>query len=145
MKAEVIMRRTAAGLVAEDEDALLALGKVKLGDQVLVRVHRPRSIEQHRLFWALLTHVAEASAFETPERLLLALKIALGRFDLCQMPNGKMVPAPHSISFASMPQDEFQRFFDESVKAICEKLLPGMDPDALIADVQANIGSARAA
>ena len=145
MEATILMRRTEAGLVAADTEAAKALAKVKTGDRVLVKVHRPRSIDQHRLFWGLLTHVAEATNFETPERLLTALKIALGRYDLLGMPNGKVVPVPHSISFASMGQDDFQRFFDDSVRLICERVLPHMTSEQLIAEVQEAIGARTAA
>jgi hypothetical protein len=34
-------------------------------------------------------------------RLLVALKLRLGRYDLMKMPSGKIVPVPDSISFAA--------------------------------------------
>lgn len=140
MEARIIMRRTEAGLIPVDQDAVDALAKVAVGDQVFVKVHRPRSIAQHRAFWAMLTRVAEATDFETPERLLAALKLAMGRFDLLKLPNGRVVPVPQSISFAAMPQDDFQRFMDAAVRMIVRDVLPGTDPVTLIEGAQIETG-----
>lgn len=139
MRAEIVMRRVPRGLIADDDETQAVLDKIKLDERVLVKLHRPRSIDQHRLFWALLAHVAEATYFETPERLLVALKLELGRYDLMEL-RGKAVPVPHSISFGSMGQDDFQRFFDDSVRLICEKVIPGTKGDSLISEVQNMIG-----
>jgi len=127
-------------LIPADDTAATLIGKVATGEIAAVRVMRGRSLPQHRLFWALLTHVAEASKFETAERLLVALKIRLGRYDLCAMPSGKVVPVPDSISFEAMTQDDFQQFFDEALGRICDEVIPGTDAAALIAEVQAMIG-----
>lgn len=140
MECTVIMRRTEAGLEPVDRDAAAILGKVKMGDRVLVKVHRPRSIQQHRMLFALLTKVAEATEFETPDALLTALKVALGRYDLLRLPSGKVVPVPQSISFAAMKQDEFQRFLDDCVRVICRDLLPGIASADLVEEIMQMIG-----
>lgn len=145
MEANLVMKRTKAGLEPANPDSADMLEKIKVGERVLVKVHRPRSIDQHRLFWSLLTKVAEASEFETPERLLVALKLALGRYDLMKLPSGKVVPAPHSISFGSMPQEQFRRFFDDAVRLICEHILPGSNFEELAADVHAMLDDTRRA
>lgn len=98
---------------------------------------RSRSLPQHRLFWRILQHVAKATQWEYPERLLIALKIRLGRYDLLQLPNGKLAPVPHSISFRKMPQEAFQEFFDQCLWLICTEVLPGYDPEALMREVEA--------
>lgn len=128
------MQRTATGLSAADPSTDAALAQIDLGAFVVVKITRPRSLAQHRLFFAVLTHVAEATDFDTPEQLLVALKIALGRYDLMKLPNGKVVPVPQSISFASMPHDAFCRFFDDAVRLICRDVLPGVLPDDLLND-----------
>jgi hypothetical protein len=112
------------------------LAKIPLGEDVAIKIMRSRSLPQHRLFWSVLRYVAEASEWETPRRLLIALKLRLGRYELMKMPSGKIVPVPDSISFAAMPQDTFQQFMDESIAIICSEVLPGMDPDRLIAEAE---------
>lgn len=127
-------------LMPSDARAAEAVAKLPLGEDVAVSVKRGRSLHQHRLFWAILQRVAEASKWETPERLLVALKVRLGRYDLMQLPNGKVVPVPDSIAFSAMTQDSFQRFMDESIGLICSEVLPGTDSADLVAEVQSMLG-----
>ncbi len=126
---DIVMRRTATGLEPIDVDAL---AKIKIGTEVMVKVVNPRSIKQHRLFFALLTYVADATEFDSAETLLVAIKLALGRYDLVKLPNGKVVPHAQSISFASMKGDEFRIFFDQAMNLICRDVLPGVSPEEMI-------------
>ncbi len=141
-KPDVIMVRRARGsysftLVPFDDRAVDAIGKLPRDEPVGIRIVRDRSLPQHRLFWAVLDHVGRATKFENAERLLVALKIRLGRYDLMKMPNGKIVPVPHSISFAAMTQDQFQTFMDEAVNLICSEVLPGTASETLLAEASA--------
>lgn len=148
MKDALLMRRAPAPigapyrdcLVPADDAAAEAIGKIPIGEAVLIQTKRGRSLQQHRLFWGLLSYVAEASEWETAERLLVAIKVRLGRYDLVKMPNGKCVPAPHSISFSAMKQDEFADFFNQAVDVICQDVLPSMDSAQLIAEAQSALG-----
>jgi hypothetical protein len=136
----IVVRRVAAtlgaphpyALVPQDQVGAELLAKIPLGEDVAIKVMRHRSLPQHRLFWGVLRYVAEASEWETAERLLVALKLRLGRYDLMKMPSGKIVPVPDSISFAAMPQDTFQQFMDKSIAIICSEVLPGTDSDQLL-------------
>jgi hypothetical protein len=141
----VIMRRTPVtslgapypfALVPQDQAGAELLAKIPLGEDLAVKIMRDRSLPQHRLFWSVLRYVAEASEWETAEKLLVALKIRLGRYDLMKLPSGKVVPVPDSISFAAMPQDDFQQFMDRSIAIICSDVLPGMDGYHLIAEAK---------
>lgn len=149
MKPEtVILRRAPAPIEAPYRDVLVPvdqkaadmIAKLPLGEDAVVTIKRDRSLPQHRLFWSVLQHVAHASKWENPDRLLIALKIRLGRYDLMQLPNGKVVPVPQSISFAAMSQDGFQEFMDASIRVICEEVVPSMDSAKLIAEAQGMIG-----
>lgn len=113
-------------LIPMDERARTLMGALKIGDRVLVNVHRPRWIEHHRLAFAVLNKIADAKGVSVDE-LLTWLKVATGRVDFVAMPNGKKVACPKSISFASMDQGEFQRFWDEAFRLISEHILPGVD------------------
>jgi hypothetical protein len=112
------------------------LAKIPLGEDVAVKIMRDRSLPQHRLFWTVLRYVAEASEWETAERLLVALKLRLGRYDLMKLPNGKAVPVPDSISFSAMTQDAFQEFMQKSLTIICQEVLPGYNPDDLLREAE---------
>jgi hypothetical protein len=112
------------------------LAKVPLGEDVAVKIMRDRSLPQHRLFWAVLRYVAEATKWRDPEKLLATLKWELGRFDLMRTLSGDIIPVLDSISFAAMTQDGFQDFMDKSIAIICSEVLPGMDRDRLIAEAE---------
>ncbi len=134
---DTIMMRRGVGrgrytLIPVDERAADAIGRMPEGDAIGVRIMRKRSLPQHNLFWAILDHVAKATAFENAERLLVALKIRLGRYDLMQMPNGRVVPVPQSISFGQMTGAEFTDFFDQAIALICSEVVPGTDSEALV-------------
>jgi hypothetical protein len=130
------MQRTGTSLQAADAEAGAALDKIPEGDRVLVRVLRPRSLEQHRMFFAILQRVAEASRFETTDNLLNFLKLTTGMYDLMEVTDAegrkRIVPILKSLSFADMDQEKFQQFFDHSIRVICEKVLPGTDPLELL-------------
>ena len=54
----------------------------------------------------------------------------------------KVVPVPHSVAMEEMPQAEFQAYFDNAIRLICEEVVPGMNKESLIAEVQGMIGVA---
>ncbi len=116
-------------MLPQDERARNILGKLSPGDKVLVHVHKARWPEHNRLAWLFFTRVGEAIG-KTPRQVATWLKVVTGRVDFIEMPNGKVVAAPQSISFESMGQDEFQRFWDEAVAIVCEHILPGTAPEA---------------
>jgi|SRR5215469_7537965 len=122
---------------ADDE----RLSKIPLGEVVSISVWRGRSLQMWRLYWAVLTHVAQASKFENAEQLYVELKLRLGYYDWKQLSNGKVTAVPHSFNFANKSQDEAQKLFDESMQIICEVLLPGINRDDLIAEVMTMMGS----
>jgi hypothetical protein len=126
-------------LVPRGSVSAARIAKIPLGEDVEVQIIRGRSLPQLRLFWAILRHVAEATQWESAERLLVALKLRLGKYDLMKMPNGKVVPVPDSISFRAMTQDQFQEFMDKAIALICAEILPGMDSERLIADAQCGL------
>lgn len=112
-------------LLPLDDLARGLVGKLKTGDRVLVKVHRPRNPDHHRLAFAVLQKIASAKG-ETVETVLTWLKVALGRVDFVMLPSGKTVACPQSISFSAMSQDEFQRFWNEALPLITEHILPGL-------------------
>lgn len=124
------------GLMPTDEESYQAIDRLERDEEVQVRLVRERSNPQLRLFWTVLDHVAKNTDWEDSERLLIALKVRLGRYDLCQLPNGKTVPVPHSISFDKMPQEQFQVFFDRAVQVICQDVLGGYDSQQLVREAQ---------
>lgn len=126
MEATAIFSVTKNALLPLDDRARELMAKLKLGDKVLVKVHRPRYIEHHRLTMSVLNKIADAKGVPV-ETLLTWLQVAMGRVDFVKLPNGKVVASRQSIAFASMDQTEFQRWWDEAWRLISEHILPGVD------------------
>lgn len=141
-KGDVIMVRRGRAphsftLIPFDDRAIDAIGKVPAGEAFGIRIVRERSLPQHNLFWRVLDKVGRATEFENARKLLVALKIRTGRYDLMMLPGGKVTPVAHSISFAEMSQTEFQEFFDEAMNLICSEVLGGYDREMLLAEASA--------
>jgi len=114
-----------------DDRARESLAKTPPGSEVGVRISHDRSLPMHNRFFKVLDVVARATHWETPERLLVGLKIRLGRYDVCQLPNGQRVPVPQSISFAAMGQVEFERFQQDAFHVLQTEVVPGLDIDQI--------------
>ncbi len=119
-----------------DEGAAELMRSIRLGECVSVEVKRPRNIQHHRLFFALLNLVFENQEhFKTVDELRFALCIAIGHADPVVTRSGTHMK-PRSISFGKMDQAEFNTFFDRAVNFICTEVLPGMDSEALRNEVE---------
>lgn len=111
------------GLFPLDADGQEMVQAVK-GKRVMVSAHAPRNLQHHRLLFALLRRICEAGAWDgTEETLLEWLKIGTSLVRTVVGPDGKVYYVPDSISFESMSQDKFRRFFDRAVYLICSRLL----------------------
>jgi hypothetical protein len=93
----------------------------EIGDKpVLCWVHNPRYPEHHGLAFVIMQRIADACG-KSVDDVLLSLKYETGRFDFVQLVNGETVTRAHSIAFESMPQSEFQKFWDETLAIIKER------------------------
>jgi hypothetical protein len=107
-----------------DDDGRELMAAMANDKRVLVNVHAPRNLIHHRLLFYLLKRVCESGAWQGDEDTLLEwLKIGCRHTRTVVGPDGKPYYVPESISFESMPQDKFRRFFDRAVYLICSKLL----------------------
>ena len=137
----IIMRRKAARLEPVTEVDRELLLEIPEGADLTVRVSRSRSPRQHRLFWALLQIVVDNHAhYQRPEQLLEWLKVRLGYVEETVWHDGQVWFKTKSISFAAMGQDQFRKFFTESLDAIVAEVIEGMDRDALLAEMSAMLG-----
>jgi hypothetical protein len=72
--------------------------------------------------------------------VLTWLKIRLGYVEKIQFHGTQVWWQTKSISFNSMGQDEFSQFFNDSIDLICFEILPGMDPETLVAEAELSSG-----
>ncbi len=142
MSRDILMARTKTGLMpaTPDDDKRLA-EMADLGAYVMVAIRKPRSPQQLRLWWALVEMVAPNTDYETKEALAAAIKLAVGAYDVVRELDGTLTKAPKSIALGSMPQDEFNEFFEATIDIICRDVLPGVSKDDLRRDVLRLVGA----
>ncbi|KKM19360.1 hypothetical protein LCGC14_1656420 [marine sediment metagenome] len=125
---DLAFRKRLGTLIPTDEESEAALARIPVGSIVMVKIRRPRNVLHHRKLFALLNLVVNNQEhYETTEHLLAAIKVATGHCHTYPMKNGNVTYIPKSISFASMDQTAFDKFWDGAVKFICSKVIPGVD------------------
>lgn len=120
------------------------LSKIKNGAQVMVEVKQSRNTAHHRKMFALLNTVYDNTdeRFPSVEAVLTVVKIMVGHRDTVIDKNGNPFYCPKSINFASMGQLEFNEFYDKSLDAICQRIMPGTTRDELENEVLIKTGRA---
>jgi len=123
---------------AADEEALLGYAE---GRDLSCTLTRPRSTRQHRFFWALLQKICHNhEVYNRPEQLLLWLKIRLGYVEEVRFHGDQTWWVAKSISFNSMGQDQFRKFFDAALDCIVTEVIPGLDAKHLVQEVEEMLG-----
>lgn len=131
-------------LVPADVNAEAWARSLPAKKEVILTGRRARSPQFHRLFFAMLRKVIEATGrWETEDELLDALKFAVGHYQTVQTLAGGFERRPKSINFAAMDQTKFKRFVDRCVWAIAEHI--GIDAVALLNEVDQEQGGVYAA
>lgn len=138
-----VARKQLGSLRPVDDAGEQILSGIANGDLVMVEVKRPRNIQHHRLYWALVTLVWQnQERYPTAEDLHEAIKISVGLRTQITLPNGETGYIPGSIAFHKMGQDEFSQFYDRVCDAIAKHFLPGVTSDELKREVESMIGAA---
>lgn len=140
---DIYCRVTDIGLIPMYDSDLDEKHRLRIGDNVLCTIKRPRNYEFHKKYFALLRltvanlpHlIQQQMQIFTEEDLLDCLKIDLGLFTT-RWHGGRPIVKTGSISFAKMDNTEFERFFSRSVDAILRIYLRGTDRQALIEEVE---------
>ena len=140
---DIYCRVTDIGLIPMYESDLDEKHRLRIGDNVLCTIKRPRNYDFHKKYFALLRltvanlpHlIQQQMQIFTEEDLLDCLKIDLGLFTT-RWHGGRQIVKTGSISFAKMDNTEFERFFSRSVDAILRIYLRGTDRQALIEEVE---------
>lgn len=140
---DIYCRVTDIGLIPMYDSDLDEKHRLRIGDNVLCTIKRPRNYEFHKKYFALLRltvanlpHlIQQQMQIFTEEDLLDCLKIDLGLFTT-RWHGGRQIIKTGSISFAKMDNTEFEKFFSRSVDAILRIYLRGTDRQALIEEVE---------
>lgn len=140
---EILCRVTAQGLVPMYDSDLDEKKKLREGDTVMCSIRKPRNYEFHKKFFALVRLTFD----NLPERLVCMLnvrneqdmltcfKLDLGLFTTAWHGSREVVKL-ESISFASMDETEFQKFYDRCIDLVLSTYLRGTDRQSLIEEVE---------
>lgn len=130
-------------LAPVDEAGEAALRGLSAGEIVSVEIKRPRNVQMHRLYWALVTLVWQnQERYPTPEDLHSALKVAAGLRTQVTLPDGTVGFIPGSIAFHKMDQAEFSAFYSRVCDLMAKYFLPGVTSEELRAEVSQMTGIA---
>ena len=140
---EVWMKRGLRGLEPCDEAGLGLLRQIKQGQNVQVKVTKPRNVAFHRKFFALLNLVWSSSGeWPSVEDLLVELKVRLGLVkEVVLRDTGEVVRVPGSISFAKMDDYEFSVFYEKALQELCV-MAGGIEVDRLRQEVLTELAAA---
>lgn len=122
----LILRRDLGCLRPVDEAGEAALRKIKHGDLVTCEIKRPRNLQHHRLFYALMNLIhANQEHYATVEDIVTVFKFRCGHTKKIQTATG-IVETPLSISFAAMDQDQFAAFYERAIDFVLTEIIPGL-------------------
>lgn len=115
------------------------------GALVQIEVKRPRNIQHHRLYFALVSLVwdnIDHDRYPSVEDLHGAIKIAAGLRTRIELPDGTQGFMPGSIAFHKMSQDDFSSFYSKVCDLVARHFLPGVNSEDLKREVESMIGAA---
>lgn len=128
-------------LRSTDQEAEDLLARLPEGKQVMLTYHVPRSPKQHRLFWALMRICADNVDWITDkDHAAREIKLETHLYEAHVSSTGTLIYVPMSIAWESLDQDKFNRFFERALRVICEKWIPGMDPNDLRRETESRVG-----
>ena len=137
----IIMRRSGDRLVPVAEWERERLLEIPEGRDLTVKITRTRSARQHRLFWALMQLVViNHPYYVRAEQLVEWLKIRLGYVEEVMFHDGQMLTKVSSISFGTMGQDAFQKFFNMAVDIVTTEVLAGTSREDLLKELEEMLG-----
>lgn len=131
-----VWRKTIGGLKPADALAEEVYQGLALNAEVMAEVTRPRSLQHHKWFFALLKIVFDnQETYDSMDAMLIAVKVALGHCYPMTTKTGQAVMVPKSIAFNKMDETEFKRFADNFVTLVITKFLPGVNREDLEAEI----------
>lgn len=117
--------KTLTGFSPADDEATEAVKKIKLDTVVSCEVKRQRNYQHHKLYFALLNLViGNHEKYDNTDDLLFEIKLRLGYCTRIII-DGNVQYKPKSISFKSMDQDTFNKFYSKSLDVILKHFLTG--------------------
>jgi hypothetical protein len=125
------------GLFPSNQMATDDLASVVNDKDFLVNIRSPRNIQQLRKGWALAQKLADSCEWlHDREDAMDYLKLRARHVKYLREPNGNVQIIPKSISFASLPQNVFNRIFNRMIWVVCNEIIPGMKESELRKEIE---------
>jgi hypothetical protein len=139
---ELYLKKHSIGLLPADERSREYLARLKQGQAVEAKVKRVRNLQQLRLWWALIGVIWEhQETYATKEQVHDAFKIWLGHYEDIRLKDGRTAVKPKSIAFGDLSQDAWEELFDQAIKMVTERIIPGVSDTDLRQHLQEMTGA----
>lgn len=139
MATKALYRRTLNGWAPADPEAEAFTRGFKIGAFARLEGSRPRNVQHHRKFFAMLNIIWQNQEYyKSVDELRAALCVAIGHAEFVKTPHG-MVGIPKSISFAHMDQTAFNDFYGRAVDWVLSAVIPGLSRRGLDEAVEAEL------
>jgi hypothetical protein len=137
---EIAMRRQGARLIPVDELSADSLVSVPADKDVLVKVSSPQNLKLLRKLWALAAKVAEScDHLHDREDAMDELKIRARHIKyVVSSVTGEFQIVPKSLT--KLDGAGLSRLADRMMHVICRDIVPGMDENALRAEIMEMVG-----
>lgn len=132
MTTQFIATTSHGALRPVDQTGQDMLAGLKPGQEVVVTVKRARNLKQLRKYWKLIAIIhPQQSRYPTEKKLSDMIKTSLGFCEETPLKDGRIMVQPDSLAFESMPQAEFDIFFNRVIDLVVTRILPGVKEEDL--------------
>lgn len=139
--APILLRRQGRFLVAADGVTERFLEQLPNSKLLRARdITQPRSRPRNRLYWALVSLVADNMENVNEKALHKWIKIRLGITIPIPLKSGRIEYVDGSISFDGMSEEEFAPYLDKAIRLIVDELIPGVAEADVLAMAKQIIG-----
>ncbi len=122
---KIFVKNTATGLVPLYDSDYDEKRKLKIGETYQCEIRKPRNIDFHKKFFALIRLGSENSPRDMPQHVYRAyVTMKAGFVDVYKTELGVMA-LPKSISFSNMDETEFDKVY----RAVLEVIMKDIDVD----------------
>jgi hypothetical protein len=116
---EIFLTKTPDGLKPFSDTDYELLKKIKIGSTVKAEITKPRNIQFHKKFMALVRLVFDnQDLYDNIEDLLVEFKLKAGQYQEHITTKGKIVYVPKSISFGAMDEYAFGEFYTNALNIL---------------------------
>lgn len=137
---KLMLKKMPSGeLIPADEETIDEIRKLRVGEVVHGTFTRPRNLQFHRKYFALLDYAFDhwepvvlpdprlakhgVSAIKNKEQFRADLTILAGYYTAHVRIDGSTRIMPMSISFASMDEDQFGKLYQATINVILQRVL----------------------